>query len=84
MVAGSIPEIASLFWEGCVSVDSSCAVWRGLHEHVLDDEQDQKAWSDGGRPVDFNWRGEVTPEARLAIKYNMNLILRTLNQKEMR
>jgi hypothetical protein len=34
--------------------------------------------------MNFNWEGTVTPEMDRAVKSNLNLILRALNQKETR
>lgn len=80
MVNGNLKELEHLFWEGACSVDNSSAIWRGIHNYFLDREEDKDRWDQIGTPVDFDYHDVGWRDS--TVKYNMNLILRTINQPE--
>lgn len=82
MAGGDLRELELLFWEGACSIDSSCAVWRGIHCSNLRDSDHQSRWREYGPEMDFGYSQPLTDNQQFWVRNNMNLILKTVGQEE--
>lgn len=83
MANGSLWELDRLAWEGVCSVDSSCAIWRGLFDHDLDNEIHRERWDQKGTAVDFDCKFELTFSDQ-SIRHNINLVLAACGKEPFR
>lgn len=76
MNAGDIGELTWLRAIGVVSIDSSCAVWRGWNGYSLDFENAGELWKANGSPCDFF---ATDSQSHTTIEHNLEVIRNAIN-----
>lgn len=72
---GDIYEYNNCADSGCInSLDTSAAVWRGIHRYSLDKAVDKAGWKESGTSVDFNYDEPITEEQRYYIRHNLEVL----------